>query len=100
MAFEYLYGTQPVLTALRQRSRRITQLLLYDTERRHQTNPHLGQILALARQYVLPIQHTTRLQLDGLCHQRPHQVPCVTCIHAHRERERGPASGCTQGAAR
>lgn len=74
MGLEYLYGVQPVLGALRFRSRRIKQLLFYDNGVNLKNNPRLVQILELARQSSLPVQHTTRQQLDGLCQQRPHQV--------------------------
>lgn len=72
MPLEYLYGYQCVRAALRARSRRIRQLLFYDNEK--PPSPKVHEILHLARDASIPLQYSTKNQLDALCHQRPHQV--------------------------
>lgn len=70
MPFEYLYGHQPVHVALRRGGRRIRQLLFYDNGK---TSQKSQEILAAARHRSVPIQYSTKSQLDALCQQRPHQ---------------------------
>jgi 23S rRNA (guanosine2251-2'-O)-methyltransferase len=66
---EILYGRQPVREALRAQCRHLYRLILAGGVR----GPVVDEIMALARQAGVSIQHTDRRGLDALCAEANHQ---------------------------
>ena len=69
---EIIFGSDCVRIALSGYRRQIYKLLIYQsTEKKNNNSDH---ILELAQKRLIPLQHTTRKELDILLCDRPHQV--------------------------
>ena len=72
---ELIFGFDCVKAALNSHRRQIYKLLLYQNSQ--QTPQKSNEILELAQKRKIPIQYTTRKELDVLLMDRPHQVRSV-----------------------
>jgi tRNA G18 (ribose-2'-O)-methylase SpoU len=68
-----LYGRQVVQTALQHRLRKIQLLLVYDDRSTGTGREAVAGIVATAQERSVPVQWSTRVELDRLCPGRPHQ---------------------------
>ena len=72
---ELIFGADCVKAALTSHRRQFYRLLLYQSDLKKSQ-----EILELAQKLRIPIQYTTRKELDVLLNDRPHQVnPVLFC---------------------
>lgn len=75
---EIIFGFDCVKAALNSNRRQLYKLLLYQSTQQNQAKS--TEILEMAQKRKVPIQYTTRKELDILLMDRPHQV-LLRCIH-------------------
>lgn len=67
--WEYLYGLHPVRLAIEGGKRKLKQLLVYDNHR----NVDLKKLIEIASAHGLPVQYTTKYELNRLLPDATHQ---------------------------
>ena len=69
---EIIFGLDCVLSALSAQRRDIYKLLIYQNDLKKVSK--LQEVLEMAQGRKVPVQFTTRKELDSLLNDRPHQV--------------------------
>lgn len=68
---EFIFGADCVRLALTNSRRKIYRLLVY---RNSKVNQNDSDITIIARDRQIPVQYTSKVELDNLLENRPHQV--------------------------
>lgn len=71
---EIIFGFDCVKAALSSNRRQLYKLLLYQNTTHQKIESKSIEILEMAQKRKVPIQYTTRKELDTLLLDRPHQV--------------------------